>query len=143
MKKLSISPAFTPIVSNFVLFQPIRSHIDTPLGFKTITFTKDSLLSPYNCLRVNRNKAEVSSLSPNSGVVSSTLNHGKALTVYPYVFPIGSTASKALQFRYLKQLHLPLNSLLIHYKIFLFRFQPFNVDKFIGNWHHINIADCL
>jgi hypothetical protein len=44
----------------FVLFQPYTPHITPLLGFKTITFTKDSLLSPYNCLRkLTGIKAEV------------------------------------------------------------------------------------
>jgi hypothetical protein len=112
----------------------LYAPISTPLlGFKTITFTKDSLLSPYNCLRkLTGIKLKYHRFRQTAAhLVSSTLNHGKALTVYP-VFRLALLLQKAsLQFRYLKQLHLPLNSLLIRYKIFLFEFQPFNVDKFI------------
>jgi hypothetical protein len=129
-----------------VLFQPY-APISTPLlGFKTITFTKDSLLSPYNCLRkLTGIKLKYHRFPKQRRTLFlQHSNHGKALTVYPYVFSDRFYKAKAsLQFRYLKQSHLLLNSLLIRYKIFLFEFQPFNVDKFIGNWHHINIADCL
>jgi hypothetical protein len=95
MKKLSISPAFTlDSLLIFVLFQPYTLPPISPLlGFKTITFTKDSLLSPYNCLR-KLTGIKVYIIKQRRTLFLQHSNHGKALTVYPYVFPIGLLLQK-------------------------------------------------